>query len=564
MTSIVDQKDERDFSEAVRLFLQGRMDADTFRKVRLLHGVYAQRQPDQFMLRVRIPWGGLNSHQIERIADLADAHAAGTSHVTTRQNLQFYGMNLKQASEMIHDLAEVGVTTREASGNVVRNITACHLASVCRKELFDVTPYADRLTRSLIRHPDFQHLPRKFKISFSGCRKDCGFTLIQDLGFVADQKNGKNGFKVFVGGGLGAVPRRAQALEDFIPDTLLVSTTFAVLRVFNRYGNRAARARARLKFLIERMGLEEFRAAVFHEREGMELTLPDGEGEPPAGAVGVGGPREGQSPVSSVEFLRWKKTNIEPQKQSGFFAVPITVPLGDITSNQLRVVGQISEKFSNGSVRTTNGQNLVLFWIRETDLSRIYDFLKDSGLGMPCAHRLCDITTCPGASSCPAAITNSKALAAELIRFFQNGGRPFQEFSGALKICGCQNGCGQHRIGTIGLSGRSQTVNGKQIPCYEIYLGAHVGDDESRFAEPVCKIPARRVPIAISRILHWYRKKSQPEEPLCDFVQRKGARSFKAILDSLLDLEHLPLLDVELKDWGEEKDFQLQVHPSEC
>lgn len=264
------------------------------------------------------------------------------------------------------------------------------------------------------------------------------------------------------------------------------------------------------------------------------------------------------------DFLRWEKNNAVPQKQAGFVAVNISVPLGDITSQQMRIVAKISNQYAIGAIRTTNAQNIVIPWVPENELSAVYQLLKEAGLGMPCAHHICDVTACPGSSSCPSAITNSKALASELIRLIQNDGSQFQEIKAAIKVCGCQNSCGQHHIATIGFSGRTQMLGEKQIPCYDLYIGGNVGYGQLNPAEPVCRIPSKRVPSALSAILHFYKKEKLNEETLEEFIKRKGKDSFKSQLSSLTDMEKFPLTDVELKDWGADKNFQLKVNPSEC
>ncbi|OGR81488.1 MAG: hypothetical protein A3I11_07040 [Elusimicrobia bacterium RIFCSPLOWO2_02_FULL_39_32] len=564
-TSLVDKNEIFSFRESAELFLKGEMDQDTFKKIRLIQGVYVQRETNRYMLRVRIPWGGINSQQLERIADLTDIYSDSSCHITTRQNLQFYNMNLKQVCEMITYLSEVGITSREASGNVVRNIVSCHLSGVCQKECFDVTPYADFLTRFLIRRSEFQNLPRKFKISFSACQMDCGLTAIQDLGFIAVVQKGVRGFKVVVGGGLGAAPKTAQVLEEFIGLELLIPTVLAILSVFNKRGIRNNRLRARLKFLVEEIGIEEFKKSVFRVRDHLikTETLPvlDYEEEAPSPSLNdVSYSIKEESP----EFNRWFFSNCVLEKKNGTFAINIPVPLGEISSETLRKIAKIADHYSLGKIRTTNNQNLVIFGIKPFDLKSVYDLLLKAGLAMPCSSRLCDVTSCPGASTCPSAITNSKALTAELIRFFQNGGKSFQEIQASIKICGCPNSCGQHHTATLGLSGRMQLFKDKQVPSYELVLGGQIKDGFLKFAESACKIPSKRVVSAISRILHWYRREKQEDETLENFICRKGVYSFKDILESLIDIEHSPLAPEEYQDWGEDTDFQLKVKPSEC
>lgn len=565
LTSLVDKNEILSFRESAELFLKGEMDQETFKKIRLIQGIYVQRQDNRYMLRVRIPWGGITSQQLERIADLTDIYSDSSCHITTRQNLQFYNMNLKQICEMITYLSEVGITSREASGNVVRNIVSCHLSGVCQKERFDVTPYADFLTRFLIRRSEFQNLPRKFKISFSACQMDCGLTAIQDLGFIAATEKGSKGFKVVVGGGLGSAPKPAQVLEEFMDHELLIPTVLAVLTVFNQRGIRNNRARARLKFLVEEIGIEEFRKSVQKARDHLIKTRDfpllnyKEETSLPSLNDNVYSASE-----ESPEFKRWFFSNCVLEKKHGLFSINITVPLGEINSEALRGVSKIADHYSDGKIRTTNNQNLVIFGVEPFDLKSVYDLLLKDGLAMPCSSRLCDVTSCPGSGTCPSAITNSKALTAELIRFFQNGGKSFQEIQAAIKVCGCPNSCGQHYAATLGLSGRMQVIGDKQVPSYELALGGQIRDGFLQFAEPVCKIPSKRVPSAISRILHWYKRERQLDESLENFICRKGLRSFKDILESLIDLEHSPLSPEEFRDWGEARDFQLKVKPSEC
>ncbi|MBI3012287.1 MAG: nitrite/sulfite reductase, partial [Elusimicrobia bacterium] len=350
MPSLADKNEIEDFSQATQLFLRNEIDAETFKKIRLLFGVYSQRQPGRYFVRARVVAGELTSSQLDRIAEIAETYSEGIFHITTRQNLQFYGIPLDQIPAALRSLAEAGITTRETAGNVVRNITVCYLAGVCSKQKFDVSVYAQGLTRALLRSPEFQNLPRKFKISFSGCEDDCALTAIQDLGFIAACRENQDGFKVFIGGGLGAVPRTALLLEDFIPADELLPTTLAVLSLFDRHGNRTVRSQSRLKFLFDKMGIEEFKEKMVREREKLkskgtlaaENLFTRMEETVTLKNVSENVPEIDLTP----EFARWRQTNVQMQEQTGFWIVNVTVPLGDIRSHQVRAVAMIAREFS--------------------------------------------------------------------------------------------------------------------------------------------------------------------------------------------------------------------------
>lgn len=564
MSLFVLEEDVITFHHAAQKFLRGEMSAEEFKPIRLLNGVYQQRQTELYMLRLKIPQGNLTTYQLERIARFVEEFAHGEAHITTRQDIQLYGLTLKEVDRVIYLLYKSGITTREASGNVVRNITACHLTGICTKEAFDVTPYAELLTHALLRHPAFQKLPRKFKIAFSACDSDCAHTTIHDLGLIAKERNGHRGFKVVIGGGLGAVPKKAQVLEEFIPSESLVPAVYAILKIFNKLGVRAPKSVARFKFLVEKLGIETFRKHYYQEKDSnkeKELIPPlcnEAKYKP-----FIEGPPCNIAP--DKEFLRWKNTNTHPQMQSGFFCIEVVVPLGNLTADQMRAIAKVSRYYSDGSARLTNKQNLILPWINQQDLIIVYHHLKDVGLSMPCSDHVCDIATCPGSSSCPSAITNAKAMAIELIHFFQEGGKSFQNIVADLRVSGCHNSCGQHHLAAIGLSGRALMVQGRYAPFYEMYLNTQNPDSkDKKFSESIGKIPAARVPSAIGKILSYYHEEKHSEESLQEFFARVGINKVESLLKTLTDLQTAPLTESEYKDWGSNLNYELKVDPSEC
>src|SRR5262245_49006159 len=478
----------------------GRVNADDFKKFRLQHGVYGQRQPDTQMVRVKIPWGGLSVSQLERLADLADRTPRGVGHVTTRQNVQFHFVPLTQAPEFMRALAEVALTTREACGNTVRNVTVGHCAGVCPREAFDPTPYADAVARFLLRNPMNQNLPRKFKIAFSGCDDDTGLTPIHDVGARAIVRtaggNAERGFVVALGGGLGPAPRLAEALEEFTPAAELLVTVAAIVRVFDRYGNRENRNLARLKFVVKKLGLDTVRALVFKEREALRVTMrfpvvTPWEERPPASRPLNG---HGGHLARDGGYARWRASNVLFQKQHGQAAVHVRLVRGDATGAQFRAVARLARDLGDGRIRTSNQQNLIVRWIPVGALPAAYSELAAAGLALPGAERLIDVTSCPGADTCQLGITSSRGLAQALSEMIE---RELPDLADAsdlrIKISGCPNSCGQHHIAAIGLYGGARKFNGEQAPTYQLLLGGRLGGAGSRYARPVARIPARGV-----------------------------------------------------------------------
>jgi sulfite reductase beta subunit-like hemoprotein len=561
------------FDRFVHRFWRGEITPDEFKRFRLQHGVYGQRQEGVHMVRVKIPWGGLTARQIERLAELAEAAPRGVGHVTTRQNIQFHFVKSEELTPTLTRLADVGLTTREACGNTVRNVTACPHAGVAPDEPFDVTPYAEATARFLLRNPMNQNLPRKFKISFSGCRDLCGLAPIQDIGAVAALRHeggeGQRGFRLYVGGGLGPSPQVAQLLEGFTPAEDLLVTIAAIVRVFDRLGNRDNRNLARLKFVVRKLGLEAFRALVVREREGLRGVLAgkipsiDVPPEPPAPAPS---PADlAAAPNGDPEFGRWWTTNVRPQKQRGYFMVNARLVLGDVTGPQLRVLAFLARQFGDGWLRTTNQQNVLLRRIPGAKVPSVYRLLKGAGLAARSADRLADVTACPGADTCQLGITSSRGLAAAIGDIFQNGHAHVADEAGIrIKISGCPNSCGHHHIAGIGFSGGSKVFDGRQVPTYQVFLGASLSLEGTRYARPALKVAAKNAPAVVGRLLDLYRAERRDGETFEAFVDRFSLDRIREAVKDLTELPaHAQAPDAYL-DWGGTEAFGVHTGPGEC
>src|SRR4051812_5027371 len=428
------------FEAEARRMVSGDISSDLFRPFRLQYGIYGQRQAGVQMVRIKIPFGGLTANQLRRIAELAEHYATGVGHVTTRQDIQLHFVELTDVPTIMRGLAEVGVTTREACANTVRNVTACHLAGICQGEVFDVTSYAKTVALHLLRNPLNQSLPRKFKIAFSGCRHDCALTPIHDIGLLATKTaNGTIGFRMVAGGGLGSAPRIAQVLREFTPIDELIPSIEAVIKVFDTLGNRKNRNKARMKFVIDKLGFEEFKRRWEAAYTAMGHALPaNGNGlltllqhpdQPPQllmptkqqATTRTGNGNGSQAPGQETPFEMWKRTNVVKQKQDGYVTAAIKLFMGDITAEQILIVADLADRYSNGNLRTTINQNVVIRWIPDTMLSDLYDDLASSGLADPGAELVEDIIACPGTDTCGLGITSSKGLARALAEVFPAG-----------------------------------------------------------------------------------------------------------------------------------------------
>ncbi len=567
------QQEEIDtFDEFVQRFWQKQISEVEFQRFRLQHGVYGQRQEGVQMVRIKIPWGGLSAEQLEALADLAQRTPRRIGHVTTRQNVQFHFVKLAEATEFLGALEKVGLTTREACGNTVRNVTAGACSGVCPREVFDVTPYAEAVARFLLRNPMNQNLPRKFKIAFSGCPDDEGITAIHDIGgrAVLHQENGVShrGFRLIVAGGLGPVPHHAQVLEEFTPADELLATVGAIVRVFDRFGNRENRSRARMKFVLQEFGLEKFRNLVFKERTGLKSTM--GGKFPPIVIREEGPPAPRSTPVSisgleDPAYELWRRSNVRPQKQPGYVMVTVRLELGDFTPLQLRLLAFCAREFGDSTVRTTNQQNFLLRWIPEEALVPMYRVLRRADLARSGADRLMDVTACPGADTCQLGITSSRGLALAIGRMVEEKHPDLaEEVGGRIKISGCPNSCGQHHIATIGFYGGSKKFGGRQAPTYQMLLGGVWGDSTARFSQPALRLPAKNIPNAIDRLLEIYKANRTNGESLFPFLERFGP---KQVVQNLAEFTAIPSYEEApdgFQDWGEEKAFELKTGVGEC
>ncbi len=567
-------QDIEELKVEIQKLRKGAVSEDDFKKYRLQRGVYGQKQkPDIQMVRVKIPWGRLNSTQLEALADVADTYPGedrgGISHVTTRQDIQFHFIKLDQIPECLNRLAKVGLTTREACANTVRNVTADPLAGVARDEVFDISPYAEAVARFCLRHPVCQNMARKFKIAFSGSSEDRGLIPMHDLGALAEIRNvngqSVRGFKVFVGGGLGASPKSAQLLEEFTPETELLKTVHAVLFVYNRdwdYG-RKFRNMARIKFFLEKIGLEEFRKRVFLERENFKaIEYPKIEIFEEKAPLPFAGPYLTESKDAS--YLRWKSTNVIAQKQKGYNVLTLRLPLGDILSKGLRALAHLVNQYGNGFVRTTVQQNIVVGWIKDELVYSFYCGLKEAGLSLPSAERLADITVCPGADTCQLGITSSRGLATAIGKIFMNGHSEDADLKDIkIKISGCPNSCGQHHIADIGFYGGSKSISGHQVPTYTMMLGGFIGPEGHSYGHHFLRVPSKKAPAVVERLLDIYKERKLENEKFRQFVARVGLKALQAELEPLTVIGETP--DKEFfADWGGEGEFQVVIGKGEC
>lgn len=539
------------FAAMIEARRRGEVSEEEFRRFRLNNGVYGIRgQTDIQMIRVKIPLGVLTVRHAQTLAAVAeDFTPHGIGHVTTRQCVQFHWIPLERMPEVMCLLAGAGLTSREACGNTVRNVTACPLAGICPREAFDVRPVARAYVRRFLRNPLTQNFPRKFKTSFSGCPADCAASGMHDIGAVAVARPGPTGpelgFRVWVGGGLGAFPRAAVLLEEFTPVHLLLPTAEAIMRVFDRLGNRDNLHQARMKFLVERLGPDRFRELVLRERRVVTAVRPATQAEPAPSVEpgpGAAAPAEpapltiGVPPVEpsweaapwrhlsgDPAFLAWARANAFPQRQDGYAVAWVTVPGGDLTADQFRLLARLARRHAEGFLRTSPTQDVLIPWVPVERLPELHEELAEGGLGQPGARHVLNVTGCPGADTCNLAITHSHRLALELHR--QLAARPeyglAHDLRGvSIKVSGCANSCGQHHIATVGFHGAATRAGGHQAPMYQLLLGGEVGEGLVAFGRPVLRLPAKRVPEAVFRLFDLYRAEREPGESFAEWARR--------------------------------------------
>jgi sulfite reductase (ferredoxin) len=582
------------FETEIRLKKQGKIDDKVFAETRLRRGAYGQRYdngqrndgqndyalafPNRSkltkgpgtqwdapgMLRIKIPYGGLTTAQIETIADVAEEYSDSILHVTTRQDFQLHFVHIEDMPVIFRRLAAVGITTREACGNSVRNVTACPTAGTCTDEAFDVTPYAKALADFLLGHPDTQDFGRKFKFSFSGCDdKPCGLVKLHDMGFVAKTKtvNGQiqRGFAAYIGGGLGAIPYQAQLLNEFVPEDELLPLAQAVSRVFARHGEKAKRNRARIKFLISDWGIEKFRQTVADERETLPidsrwtayLSQLEQTTEQPCRPV------QPEPVRTDALYLQWRKTNVQNQRQAGYAIVHVTLPLGDMSSNQARALATIAQRYVGDTIRATADQNIVLRWVSLGDLPTLYDALSNAKLARPHANTITDVIACPGTDTCKLGISASRGLAAHLNEEFAAKQDQLDPAIAALsiKISGCFNSCAQHHIADMGFYGVSRKVGNYMLPHFQVLLGGQKTNNASSYGQAVVAIPSKAVPGAIDKLTQWYLSDRQGHEAFADFITRQGKGAVKTKLDPFTKVPDYASDPDFYKDWGDVREY---------
>jgi sulfite reductase (NADPH) hemoprotein beta-component len=551
------------FVERLEAFERGELTSDQWRSFRLLNGVYGQRQDGVNMVRAKLPAGIVTRAQLIALADVADRFARGIGHVTTRQNMQFHFVPSADVGDALGVLADAGITTKEACGHSVRNWTCCPFAGVAKDEPFDPTPYVEALVRHLLRGPYSSTLPRKFKPSVGGCcGTDCSQAFINDLGFLARVRDRERGFTLLAGGGLSTLRRSALVVEEFVPAGEILAAADALVRVFHRIGNRNNKAKARLKWAIDKIGRDAFLAEYRAERErirtegGVPLELPPQPPEPARRAplAQVATPEPGYS--------EWAADSVRAQKQAGFSTVVIRLVLGDISAAQLRDLAELATHYGEGEVRFTNEQNIALRWVASARLPALHRELQRSGLARAGANTIADVTSCPGASSCKIAVTASRGLAAQLTELLDR--RPDLAAKGRgldVKVSGCPNGCGQHYIAGIGFQGGMRKVAGRAAPQYLVYVGGGIAADRAEFGRLLGKVPARRAGATLERLLDFYAARGANGPAFWAGVPIDELRALIADLSELAETDATP---DDFIDLGESSAFEVVDGEGEC
>ncbi len=547
------------FKREVEAFTSGKLHGEKFKRYRINLGVYAQRQPGFYLIRTRIPAGRLTAKQLSVISQVARRYGRSITHVTTRQDIQIHWLKISDVVPALYELAEAEVTSLEAGGNAVRNVTTCHLAGICPDEIFDVSEASWRTTTFLVNSGYGGNLPRKFKIAFSGCSKDCAYARVNDVGLIACTHEGKRGFRVYLAGGLGAHPRMAHIFKEFLPEAEVTKFTASVLAFFNEFGERRNRARARMKFLALKWGEKEFNNRVSqwlqnHKIEtSVHLPLNFIQEEPRTSAV----ENEHIELKDQNEFLQWEKARVTPQKQEGYFAVEIRKPYGIFTSEELDVIAELAQRFNGGFLRTTLRQSFLIPWIEKNALYPLFFELKKANLVDTTVEA--ETVTCPGIYSCRLAITNTRALASELNKELDN-------LDGLdIRISGCPSSCGQHQIAGIGLYGAARKHHGDYAPYYMILLGGTPSGDVPSAAKPLLRIPARNIPRAVKRLVETFFKERRNTENFSEYIGRVGTHRFEEMLSDLLEVPPFEQAPEYYYDFGIDRKFSLEeIGPGEC
>ena len=562
------KRDIIELKAKIERFQQGKIEEDKFKLFRLTRGVYGQRQPGVQMVRIKLPYGKVTSNQLVKIAEVSDKYATGNLHLTTRQDIQLHFVKMQDSPALWAELEEEQITLRGACGNTVRNVTASPDAGINPNEPFDVTAYAHELTHYFLRNPICQDMGRKFKIAFASDDKDSAYTYFHDIGFIPKLKeeNGQSikGFKVVLGGGLGAVSMTAQTAHEFLPADQFIPFTEAVIRVFDRYGERTNRNKARMKFLVKKIGFAQLLKLVAEEQKALKVK-----------SFEVNHDHEKVSlsdqlliPQVTIEdwqqFEDWQRTNAFPQKQSDYFGIWVRVSLGDIHSSTAKLLAKLVQKYAADDIRVTVNQGLLIKYVRKELLPFFFQKLTELGLAKPGFNSTHDITSCPGSDTCNLAVTNSTALSTTLEHMLNNEFKHLIDESFIkIKISGCMNACGQHMAANIGFHGSSIKNGALVIPAMQVVIGGGISTNGEGFiAEKVIKVPTKKIPLALSFILHEFEEKANEGEYFNDFYQRLGKMHFYHLLKPLTDVQALEASDYV--DWGKSESFSPEIGVGEC
>jgi sulfite reductase (ferredoxin) len=561
------EKDILDLEKKIRLFREGKIDDEKFRSLRLARGVYGQRQQGVQMVRIKLPYGKVTTKQLSKIADVSDEYATGNLHITTRQDIQIHFVSLDRTPELWTELEEDSITLREACGNTVRNVTASSMAGIDPNEVFDVSPYAHAVFEYFLRNPICQEMGRKFKISFSSSEADSGFAFMHDIGFIPKVKteNGVEvrGFRVVVGGGLGSQPYMADAVTDFMPVNQIIPFTESVLRVFDRYGERNKRHKARMKYLVQEIGIEELLRLAEAERLALknktyEIDATKQETVIPENTV--------FNAEISNPFLyeQWLKTNVFPQKQAGFFAIGLRIQNGDIKTPVARQLISLVKTVAADDIRLTNTQGMLLKFVREENLPYVFEELNKLKLATPGFESMADITSCPGTDTCNLGISNSTGITRELEKVIN------EEFPDLIyntdikiKISGCINSCAQHAMASIGFHGSSMKIDKMVAPALQVLLGGGpTGNGAGAAADKVIKVPSKRGPQVLRNLLGDYQANSIEGELFNEYYNRQGKIYFYDLLNPLGDTKTVTPDD--FIDWEQSQPYKTEIGIGEC
>ncbi|MFB9108976.1 nitrite/sulfite reductase [Flavobacterium gyeonganense] len=558
------QKEIIDLEKKIHLFRGGKIDDERFRSLRLARGIYGQRQEGVQMIRIKLPYGKVTSEQLRRITEVSDKYSTGRLHITTRQDIQIHYVSLDRTPELWSELAKDDITLREACGNTVRNITGSELAGVDVNEPFDVTPYAHGMFQYLLRNPICQEMGRKFKISFSSSDEDTALSYLHDLGFIPKIKDGKKGFKVVFGGGLGSQPAHAELLSEFIPVNQIIPTAEGIIRIFDRYGERAKRMKARMKFLIKEIGKDVFLDLVEKEKKAIAFETYEIDTTAFEGSI--------QEPLLEVPqvtiddaaaYEAWKASNVIAQKQAGYYAIGIKVLLGDFYTDKARLLADLIKNYGANELRFSLRQNIVIRHIKEENLPFFYQELAKLDMVALGYNTIGDITACPGTDTCNLGIASSTGIAEELEKVIK---AEYPQYSNnseiEIKISGCMNACGQHNMSAIGFQGMSINSGKLVAPALQVLLGGgRLGNGEGRFADKVIKIPSRRGPDALRTILNDFDANGKGDKFL-NYYDAKGEKYFYEILKPFADVTNLT--EADFIDWGNADNYVKAVGVGEC